>query len=435
MPQIVQINVSRTLAPAPSTLQRTGFMVSVGGTTLANNATSLLTQLSDLTPILAAPKALTSLAWASSLVTATASAAHGVTVGQTFPVVISGAVPAGYNGAYTATATTTTAFTYPLTTNPGTETTAGAYLSGSAIELTAMATSYFAQGNNTPCYVLELGASTTVANVASLSAYVTANPGAAYAYLVPRAFASDTTYLAFVKTQEANTAKVYFYTTVPTFTVGQTFTGVKSVVQMIEAPTIPVTEFSNAANFFQVLTNNPSNTNKVAPQAFRYMVGMTAYPITNALATQYKAANLNWVGTGAEGGIANTILFYGVTGDGRGVSYWYAVDWAQINLELDLANEVINGSNDPTNPLYYDQNGINRLQARAQSTLSRGLKYGMINTSQPPVVDAIDFITYTTDNPDDYPIGLYQGLSASIVPAQGFEAIIFNLNVTDFITS
>lgn len=433
MPQIVQINVSRTLAPAPSTLQRTGFLVSVGGTNLAPNTDELLTELSDLTPLLASPKALTSLAWTASVVTATASAAHGVTIGQTFPVTIVGALPSGYNGTFTATATTTTAFTYPLVTNPGAETAPGTYVAGAALELIAMATSFFAQGNNTSVYVLELGTAATVVNVAALMGYITANPGAAYAYLVPRAFASDSTYQAQVKNYEANTAKIYFYTTVPSYAVSLLFAGVKSVSQMIEAPGIPVTEFTNASNFYQVLTNNPSNVNKVAPQSYRFAVGMTAYPITNALAAQYKAANLNWVGTGAEGGIAKTILFYGVTADGRNISYWYAVDWAQINLELDIVNEIINGSNDPINPLYYDQNGINRLQVRAQSTLNRGLKFGMINNSQPPVVDAIPFIQYTTDNPSDYPDGLYQGLSASIVPSQGFIQIIFQLNVTDFI--
>lgn len=38
--------------------------------------------------------------------------------------------------------------------------------------------------------------------------------------------------------------------------------------------------------------------------------------------------------------------------------------WCAINLEMDLANEVINGSNTTVNPLYYEQNGIDRLQRR-----------------------------------------------------------------------
>ncbi|EMD3913601.1 hypothetical protein VQ345_004778 [Salmonella enterica] len=53
-------------------------------------------------------------------------------------------------------------------------------------------------------------------------------------------------------------------------------------------------------------------------------------------------------------------------------NYWYSVAWCAINLELDLANEVINGSNTTVNPLYYDQQGIGRLQRRALKTLRSG---------------------------------------------------------------
>ena len=50
---IVQVNVTQTIAPAPSTLQKTGVFISQGGTSLAKNASKLLTQMSDLTSVLA----------------------------------------------------------------------------------------------------------------------------------------------------------------------------------------------------------------------------------------------------------------------------------------------------------------------------------------------------------------------------------------------
>ncbi|MXE01577.1 hypothetical protein FQZ98_27505, partial [Escherichia coli] len=88
---------------------------------------------------------------------------------------------------------------------------------------------------------------------------------------------------------------------------------------------------------------------------------------------------INYVDTGAEGGISNTILVKGVTSDGNDMTYWYSVDWVQINVDMQLANTVINGSNNPINPLYYNQDGIDRLQQVAQAVFNTGVSYGLVN--------------------------------------------------------
>lgn len=441
---IVTVNVSRTIAPAPSTLQRTGALVSQGGTTLSGGARSLLTELDDLTPLLPAPVShtLTSLAWASGVVTGTATAAHGITIGQSFQVTIAGAVPTAYNGLYTATATTTTAFTYALASNPGSETTPGTYtaVSPASEELISMATEFFAQGNSLSVYVLEVGAGTAAQGVDALQTWINANPKTIYSYLVPREWDSDsaghTALVELTKLFAANTAKTYFFITTDEDNFVD-YVGTKSAVYMIESvdPVLPTIEFSMAAMLWRTLSYQPSNVNKVAPTSFAFLIAVTAGEWTGPQLAAFKAGFVNYVDTGAEGGISDTILKWGTTGDGRDFSYWYSVDWVQINVELDLANEIINGSNNPTNPLYYDQPGINRLQARAQQTFNRGVTFGLINTSQLPVVEAVPFIQYTQDNPSDYPIGAYNGLSCSYVPSRGFTSIVFNVNVTDFIAA
>jgi hypothetical protein len=73
---------------------------------------------------------LASLTWTSEVVTATTAAPHGLT--GTFEVIIMGVVPTGYNGTFTATVTGASTFTYPLTSNPGLETSTGSYLDLSA---------------------------------------------------------------------------------------------------------------------------------------------------------------------------------------------------------------------------------------------------------------------------------------------------------------
>lgn len=111
----------------------------------------------------------------------------------------------------------------------------------------------------------------------------------------------------------------------------------------------------------------------------------------------------------------------GVTSDGNDMTYWYSVDWVQINVDMQLANTVINGSNNPINPLYYNQ--TDRPSAAGRTG---GVQYGRIlrPVNGQPVVDAVPFRQYINTNPNDYGIGRYAGLSASYTPMRGFVEII-----------
>lgn len=451
---IVTLNVSQTQAPTPSQYQRTGAVISQGGTTLAAGSTGLITQTSDFTALVSQAAAITSLAWEADVVTVTLPAAHGIPTGDSTQVTIAGAVPTGYNGTFTATSTGETTFTYPLATDPGSESTPGTWLNYSATELTGAFSTFFAQSAGIACYILELGAGGADSGVAALSAYEALNPSTFYCYLVPRSWAPAPTYVAFASLYESATAKKYFFTT-PTLEDYDSFTELfKSVFMEIEAPTVnEASEFSTAAAFSRLLAYNPSPTNQVCPFGNGYQYGVTVYPITPTEKVQFKAANLNYVATGAEGGISNTIIQWGNTCDGRPFNYWYSVDWVQINLDLALANEVINGANNPVAPLYFDQFGINRLQNRAANVMTQAISYGLalgsviLTTLDGTtfatnvatgvyagyvVVNAVPFVSYNVTNPSDYAEGIYSGLSVVYTPKRGFDNIIVNLNVSDF---
>lgn len=118
--------------------------------------------------------------------------------------------------------------------------------------------------------------------------------------------------------------------------------------------------------------------------------------------------------------------------DGHDATFWYSQDWVQIQSNLMISNAIINGSNSPT-PLYYDQNGINRLQAVEQKVMSNAVAFGL--ALAPVTVTAIPFVTYVNENPTDYPAGIYRGLAVSYTPQRGFTEIVFNLNVNSFPTS
>jgi hypothetical protein len=453
--QIVVVNVSQTVAPAPSTLQQTGAFISQGGTNTAPNTLSLLTQAADLTPLVPTPLALTSLAWSGGTVTATAASAHGYTIGQQYEVTIASAVPAGYNGTYVVTVTTSTAFTYPLASNPGTETTPGTYTPGSVSGLLKKVTTFFAQGSSVSVYVLELGASSATAAVGTLTTWLTNNPSTVYSFLVPGSWDGNAAFLALLASYENPTAKTYFWVTTTNATYSAYTAQMKDVFAWIPAPAIPATEFSAAADFWVTLHYNPSSTNKVTPNAFSYLFGVTPYPPAgNAVNfANWKAAGVNWVDTGNEGGISTAIVKWGTTMDVRPFNYWYSVDWVQINLDLNVANAIINGSNNPINPLYFNQDGINRLQAVIAQTMSSAVTFGLalgtvIQTEYDSptfsaalengaflgqiAVNAVPFVAYNAANPSDFKNGVYNGFSVTYTPLRGFEQITINLNVTDF---
>lgn len=195
---------------------------------------------------------------------------------------------------------------------------------------------------------------------------------------------------------------------------------------------IPQTEFSISSAFWRLLNYQPSAANLVTPFAFGYVSGVTPFPVrgTNATQTLLKAANVNIIGTGAEGNISNTIILWGTTMDGHDMTYWYSVDWVQIQSNLALSAAIINGSNNSQNPLYYDQNGVNRLKSVEQVVMNSAISFGL--ALSPVTVTAIPFAQYVTQNPSDYPAGIYRGLAVTYTPQRGFTQIVFNVLVAGF---
>ena len=436
MPNIVNVVVTQQVASAPSQLQQTGAFVSQGGTTLAAGTTQLLTQLSDLTSILRPATAITSLTWATNVVTVTTTTAHGIPSGDTVQIVIAGSVPTGYNGTFAGTSTGTNTVTYPLLTNPGSETTAGTLQLNSTLELTAMGNTFFAQGSTVSVFVLELGVNTVTNGITELETYITTNVGHPptsstpqfYSYLLPIEWdvvGAET----MAGLYDGTTAQVYFYVS-STLATYSGWEGKKSAFVTLPSPSAPAQEFSAAAIFWSSLAYNPSVSNLAHPFEYTYVYSVTPYStLTNTQQTQLLAVGVNWIGTGAQGGISNTLIEGGTFMDLNPFNYWYCVDWLSINVAQALSAAIINGSNLPTNPLYYNQAGINTLQKVAQATVNNGISFGLILS--PASVVATPFTTYVAQHPGDYATGTYNGLSLTFVPLRGFSSITIYLTASN----
>lgn len=453
---ITQVAVSQTLPPAPSTLQRTGAIISQGGTTGTVGALKLITLVSDLTSIQPVPQAISSITWASGTVTVTVTGGHGYPVGSgTINLTIAGVTPSGYNGTFACTITSTTEFTYALATSPGTATVDGTVIVADAAHLLDRVNKFYAQGAGLSVYILELGVGTTAEGVSALQTFITANPSTVYAWLVPPSWDSEPTFLTFLPNYTSIPSKTYFFVTTTTSTYSQYTSTMKDVLWMADAPGATET-CSIVGMFWQALNNNPSSSNKVAPMQYRYVYGLTPWTgIGNQTTlTSIYQAHGSYIDTGVEGGITNLIIRGGHTADGQQFNYWYSIDWVQINLDLNVSNTVINGSNNPAAPLEYNQSGINTLQAAAVSTMqqaqSYGLSLGNVITTQLSqtdfinnynaglylgltVVNAVPFLSYTQANPTHYSLGQYDGISVIYAPQTGFDQILINVNATEVV--
>lgn len=219
---------------------------------------------------------------------------------------------------------------------------------------------------------------------------------------------------------------------------------------------VAASEFSASAILYGIASAKPSSAARLQPFAFRYAFGVTPWPTpgNSSLFAALKAANVNIFGTGQEGGISNSITFWGTTLDGNDIASWYSIDWFQINLKLNTANAVIVGSNSQP-PLVYNQPGITTLQGVAASTAATGISYGLANgalvltqldaatfaanvqaglyTGQ-VVINADPLASYLNENPNDFAIGQYNGLSFSFSPVRGFKQIVYTVDVQDILS-
>jgi hypothetical protein len=469
---IATVNVTITQAPAPPTLQQTGCIVSVGGTTLpgypAAGSFQLINNLAEGVSILAKAFPLASIHWSKiagvGTVTAVTKTPHNYTIGDSEWMIFSVNVPKAYNGVFMTTVVDATTLTYVLAANPGLATTLGAVILWDEDELNSQFTTFFNQPGAPAVNVLELGDMDTADAIVAFQGFLADNPNdptptamSCYGYTVPRLW-DVPQFQQVTKAYKSPNAKTYFWLRVGPTNI-EMYAGEKAVFALVENPSVAAlanNEFSVCAPMARALSMSPSSSSKVPPMSYAPMYNVTPYTLQgNADFLETLAIdNMNWIGTGAQGGLpSNMIVFQGNMADGNPWNFWYSVDWMQINANLAIANEVINGSANTFNPLYYNQDGINRLQARvvqvANQAIAYGLALGQVVDTQLPiaqfetnydsglyngmlVINAEPFAAYSAENPNDYAQGYYAGLTCVYPPLRGFLNILFNLNAVTF---
>ena len=323
-----------------------------------------------------------------------------------------------------------------------------------ADHLKAFDATWWANGTGTGYYLFEAGSSTSAA-VTALAAYIDANPKFIYSWAFLPGMDAESTLQAFVALHTALNALIMFHlpVTASTYSTFATLNTLRSTMATVQTPTAAVTELDSAP-YAQYLTNFvPTPTNKLPPSQWTYVQGCTAYALNKTLITAYDAANCNFISQAAEGGIAQNMLVKGVMLDGTPANVKYAIDWIQIQMDLYVANATIGGSNQPQNPLEYDQAGVTTLQSRcvqvANLAIASGLALGPVFTYELDAqtfssnsglglyrgqfaINAVPLSSYKVLNPMDYSQQIYGGLQIDFTPQYGFIQILVALNASQF---
>lgn len=438
-PQIVNLTAVLTVAPTPSQLQQSGAFVSVGGTTLSTGSYQFCSSPSALESILESSGSgnyaelqtmgTTFFAQGSSVgvyvleLGTQASGVAGIEALQTWitnnpGIFYAYLVPASWDNQDEVVGSV-------VITNGGTGYTAAPTVTFSAPSgggTTATGTATVANGVVTGVTITNPGGPYTSAPTVTFSAPASGTTATGTANL-----AAELNILA--GDYAGPTGKTYFFVTT-TVSNAASYQPNKSVFAFVPSPTATSQEFGAAAYFYNWLVNNPGTANQLAPMAYRYVYGVTAWPASGYAANVQTVLSAygNIFYPCSEAGISETGQWKGTTSDGSQASWWYGIDWYQIRVKQDLAAAVINGSNSNP-PLLYNQPGINQLAAIATRDLNTAISYGCALSG---TVTATSFATYTTDNPDDYKAGVYNGLSATVVGQNGFLQVGFYLDAVEF---
>lgn len=432
---IVNLNVTVTRAPVPSQLQRSGAAVSVGGTNLTPGTYQYIGLQSDLTAIQSGSGNSTELGNMAATHFAQGSAVgfyvlelgaetgvdQGIGLLQTWisnnpGIFYAYLVPAAWDYSKDEVGSV-------IVTNGGSGYTSAPTVTFSAPTsgTTATGTAVIQNGKVVAVTITNPGSGYTAAPTVSFSG------GGGTGAVATANLASALNILAGL--YSSPTSKTYFFVTTSSTNLAN-YSTLKSVFAVVPSPLAPSTEFTAAAFFYQWLVNQPGASNKLAPMAYRYLYGVTAWPAQgyNAQITTVLSGYGNLVLTGAEGGISTACIFKGTLMSGDQASWWYGIDWFQIQAKQLIAAAIINGSNSNP-PLLYDQPGINTVESVSESAGSSAVTFGC---AQSVSISATDFVTYTTQNPGDYAAGIYNGLAATVRGQNGFLTITFNIDAVQF---
>ena len=136
--------------------------------------------------------------------------------------------------------------------------------------------------------------------------------------------------------------------------------------------------------------------------------------------------------------VSNTVILNGRTADSRPFDYWYQWDIIAFNLQESIISLLLQGVNNPSQVIEYNQNGIDTLNATIKSCLNKMIDYGCLtefaasyNSATQELtgegyIAAISYPTYVAANPDKYAMEIYDGFSFYLRIGKYIRQVILN---------
>lgn len=184
-----------------------------------------------------------------------------------------------------------------------------------------------------------------------------------------------------------------------------------------------------ASNTFDISINNPAT-----PINYKNLAGCDFVDLNISLKNKLVQAGISFVDSIAQ----NILILNGRFADLTPIDYWYQWDLTSFNLQADLTHLIINGVNNPTNIIKYNQQGLDILESRVKATLKNMISNGCITEYAARLhpatgemesrgeITMIDFNTYITQNPKDYENEIYNGISFYLRIGKYLRQVIVN---------
>lgn len=305
---------------------------------------------------------------------------------------------------------------------------------------------FFANNANGTAFVLEVGAvveGDPGTNIAALATHITNGVDVCGHYSVPDSFYADADFATLVTTYATDDPVYKFscHITHGTAPADQTaFAGLTGKSNWFPVyPSAVSTENACGAmvGIMASTVYDVSPTNLMTPLQYKKVVGVTAEAFNSTMRTALTNNAVNFVGSIQ----SVTVLMNGRYGDNKSWDYRFSERVTLQDIQNSLLALIINGANVPAASVPYNQEGIDKLLAVANSRGTFRKSCNMItdfsqtlDNTGTLLVDkdtfkATDYYTYKAANPTKYAAGEYDGLSGIIEIGKFFRKVTFNVTL------
>lgn len=262
-----------------------------------------------------------------------------------------------------------------------------------------------------------------------LSDFVASGELRVYEWACPTSFYDNTDFIALVKSYSGITAGQYFSLELPEGTDPSTDETFALYIQSKSfAPVYPSLvegESSNGAivgikagNLYNLSVSNP-----LSLLQWKTVYGITPRDrLSNSLVDALNENGCSWIGSLNN----NTVVLGGMVADGQNWESYFALDTFIFRLTVDIASMMIQASNNPSQSISFNQNGINIIKNKLVAISNTMLSFGVLDnfgsdydTNTNAILNtgewaAIDFATYKANQYQDWKDGIYNGASCYV---------------------